>query len=655
MGAMTLVLRAYAVAFLGWHLGLLFPHLAEPLFLALAGVGGLVGGRATRGLKGWLALPAGVLVFGVVRALVSGWPGWPGDQASILDQVPLWLDRQLTFGALPFALGWLEGWAFEGRRAWERLVNAGAAVALFWSQGPYHVTLYPHPVALALAYSTFLVTELTLLVHRRPRASWAATVLVAAGLLGVLWSLVGRYEDQSVAAGGGLMKPDLFQFDFAPLVKLEEQITLGEDLVLLYREDGPARPRYLRRLVLDQWDPSRGFSASQPSPVVGRRPRDLPPVGGQGREAVRQEYYLVNIDPSSLLVLNEPTQVVPYARWDGSSFVNAYRVDSLASTQDFWLFNAPADEPPLPRDADPEIQNLALSITRGATTTYEKATALVLYFRENYYYSLRPGSPGPRGALKNFLFETKKGYCSYFAFSMTLLLRSLGIPARVAVGFATDPEATVMGFNPVRAYQAHAWVEVPFGEFGWIEFDPTSDVPAPGEPFRFPQANDPAELSRMIAEILEAAPRPLETGNAEPETPEGTWNQLWTTGAGMAPWVLLLLALGANELGRHRWAIRRWRADDRLRAWLNWSELVWRARRAGRGPWPGETPEAWATRNPGWGLEALANEVNRSRYSPGPFDRALVEEQARTLGRRFDRLRPRRHRLMTALFPWWPR
>lgn len=654
MGALTLGLRAYAVAFLGWHLGLLFPNLAEPLFLALAGVVGLWGGRATRGLRAWLALPAGALAYGVVRTLVAGLPGWPGDQASVLDQLPLWLDRQLAFGALPFALGWVEGWAFEGRRAAERLVNALAAGALFWSQGPYHVTLYPHPLALALAYATFLVTELTLLVHRRPRASWAATLLVAAGLLGVLWSLLGRYQDQSVAAGGGLMKPDLFQFDFAPLVKLEPEITLGEDLVLLYREDGPAQPRYLRRLVLDQWDPARGFSASQPSPVVGRRARDLPPVGAQGRQAVRQEYYLVNIDPSSLLVLNEPTQVVPYARWDGSSFVNAYRVESLASTQDFWLFNEVTTNTPLPREADPEIQKLALEVTRGATTTYEKATALVLYFRENYFYSLKPGTPGPRGALKHFLFETKKGYCSYFAFSMTLMLRSLGVPARVAVGFATDPNAAVLGFNPVRAYQAHAWVEVPFGEFGWLEFDPTSDVPAPGEPFRFPQAGDPAELSRMISEILEAQPQPLDAEASEAPPTEGSPLGSWPVAA--LPWVIVGLLVGANEAWRHRWTLARWGAPEPRRAWLWWSQVVHRARRAGRGPEAGETPESWAARCPGEPrLVPLAAEVSRSRYAQGPFDLGAVEALARALVRHFDATRPPSHRLIAAIFPWWPR
>jgi len=334
--------------------------------------------------------------------------------------------------------------------------------------------------------------------------------------------------------------------------------------------------------------------------------------------------------------------------------VNAYRVESLASTQDFWLFNEVASDTPLPRDVDPEIQKLALEVTQGATTTYEKATALVLYFRENYYYSLKPGAPGPRGALKNFLFETKKGYCSYFAFSMTLMLRSLGIPARVAVGFATDPNAAVLGFNPVRAYQAHAWVEVPFEEFGWLEFDPTSDVPAPGEPFRFPQASDPAELSKMISEILEAQPQPLDAPGDEAQAQGGTNQASWVWG--VLPWAFVGLLLGTNEAWRHRWTLARWGAKDHRRAWLWWCQVVHRARRAARGPDAGETPEAWAVRCPDEpGLAPLAAEVSRSRYAQGAFDMMAIEAHARALVRRFDASRPRVHRLVAAVFPWWPR
>ncbi len=668
---MTFLLRSFSLAFLAWHLGMLFPGLAEPLFLAAAALVGLAGGSLFRTFRALLAFPAGLLVLAAAEFLLTVLPTEVSGQGTTgLDLLPLWAGRQLTFSVLPFALGWTEGWLFTGRRerrGWERLIHAAAVIALFWSQGPYHVTLYPHPLALALAFGLFLASELMLLAGRPPRpASWAAALLVIVLGVGVLWSLLGRYEDQSTASGGGLMKPDLFQFDFAPLVRLEDEITLGENLVLLYREEGAPQRRYLRRLVLDAYDPASGFSLSGGKPPsVGRHAQSFTSSQGtQERIPIQQEYYLVNLDPSSLLALNEPTSVTPYVQWNRSSFVNAYRVDSLVSTNPVWLYNEPMDDGLTAEQRkfytrggdDPEIQALAQKLTKGDKTTFEKASAILLDLRENYYYSLKPGNPGPRGALKHFLFEGKKGYCSYFAFSMTLLLRSLGIPARIAVGFATDPSESVLGFNPVRAFQAHAWVEVPFGPYGWIEFDPTSSTPAPGENFQFPKGYDPKDLSKMIAEILEAKPQPLgETQESPRQTASPSWERLWSAWTTALPWVLLGILVAANEAWRWRWFLFRLGAPQRQRMRLLWAELVSHARRAGLGPLSGETPEAWSSRLAHSGLLTLAAQVSRARYSRtfGNLEKGSAES-ARSLRGEFDRARPRVHRAAAILFPWWP-
>lgn len=673
---MNLALRSFSLAFLAWHGGRLFPGLADPWFMAAAAVVGLVGGSQLRWWKGVLALPTGALVFLTVQTVLTQVPPWlTGSEASTLDSLPLWAERQLWFSLVPFALGWFEGWAFTGRprsRGWERLIHAAAVVCVFWSQGPYHITLYPHPLAFALAIGLFLVSELALLAGQPPR-SWAKgmTILVVVAAIGLLWGLLGRYEDQSTASGGGLMKPDLFQFDFAPLVRLEDQITLGDNLVLLYREEGTPQTRYLRRMVLDDYNPTRGFSvAGGKPPVVGRRPQTFAvPAGSQERLPIRQEYYLVNLDPSSLLALNAPVALTPYAQWNRSSFVNAYRVDSLVAGLDFWLFNEEPSDGLSPEERaqntaggdDAEIRALAESMTRGAATRYEKATAILIALKENYFYSLKPGNPGSRGALKHFLFEGKKGYCSYFAFSMALLLRSLDIPARIAVGFATNPADSVLGFTPVRAFQAHAWVEVPFGPYGWLEFDPTSETPAPGEPFQYPKATDSQSLSKLIAEILQAQPQPLTDSPPAPVAPgQPSWERVWTTSVALAPWGLLVVLLGLNEGWRHRWRWARWRAfDERQRVALLWNELVYRATRAGVGPRQGETPQAWALRasEGGTELEPLAADISLARYAPGlPLGwESRVARQTRPLGRRFDRLRPRLHRAMATLFPWWQR
>jgi hypothetical protein len=86
---------------------------------------------------------------------------------------------------------------------------------------------------------------------------------------------------------------------------------------------------------------------------------------------------------------------------------------------------------------------------------------------------------------------------------MALMCRSLGIPARVAVGFYVDPQSEVLNFYEVRAFQAHAWVEVYFGDLGWVELDPTSRTPAPGEDFVPFPAPDRDRMAKLIAEILQ--------------------------------------------------------------------------------------------------------------------------------------------------------
>ena len=79
----------------------------------------------------------------------------------------------------------------------------------------------------------------------------------------------------------------------------------------------------------------------------------------------------------------------------------------------------------------------------------------------------------PHDPLANFLFERKQGHCEYFASSMAVMLRSLGIPARLVNGFRTGEFNDLTSQYVVRASNAHSWVEVFFPGYGWIAFDPT--------------------------------------------------------------------------------------------------------------------------------------------------------------------------------------
>jgi hypothetical protein len=125
--------------------------------------------------------------------------------------------------------------------------------------------------------------------------------------------------------------------------------------------------------------------------------------------------------------------------------------------------------PPL----DPRVTDLARQSTAAAANSYDKAVALQSYLQTHFVYTLDQGSSTSSDPLANFLFVRKAGHCEYFATAMTVMLRSLGIPARYINGFQTGEYNDVGGDYIVRASDAHSWVEAYFPGRGWITFDPT--------------------------------------------------------------------------------------------------------------------------------------------------------------------------------------
>ncbi|HEY9153355.1 MAG TPA: transglutaminase-like domain-containing protein, partial [Anaerolineales bacterium] len=126
----------------------------------------------------------------------------------------------------------------------------------------------------------------------------------------------------------------------------------------------------------------------------------------------------------------------------------------------------------VPQNIEPAIQTLAVQIARGKNTPYDQAEAITKYLRGTIQYSItvQPPPPGVDPAVW-VLFDTKKGFCNYYASDEVLMLRSIGIPARMAVGFA-EGERSGDSFT-VLNHDAHAWPEVYFPGIGWIEFEPT--------------------------------------------------------------------------------------------------------------------------------------------------------------------------------------
>ena len=132
--------------------------------------------------------------------------------------------------------------------------------------------------------------------------------------------------------------------------------------------------------------------------------------------------------------------------------------------------------------SDPLTQNLrvyeplvreARRVTAGSTSPYAAVVALESWFRSGGGFTYDEQPPRSEGlpALVDFVTRTKAGYCQHFAGAMALMLRWLGIPARVAAGFTSGKFED--GVWRVTDHDAHAWVEVWFPRYGWLTFDPT--------------------------------------------------------------------------------------------------------------------------------------------------------------------------------------
>ena len=102
---------------------------------------------------------------------------------------------------------------------------------------------------------------------------------------------------------------------------------------------------------------------------------------------------------------------------------------------------------------------MAAQIADSAENNYDRAAALERYLRTHYGYTLQLPQSEAADPLANFLFERKRGHCEYFASSMAVMLRTLGIPSRVVNGFHGAEFNDVTGNYVVRAKDAHAWVE----------------------------------------------------------------------------------------------------------------------------------------------------------------------------------------------------
>jgi transglutaminase-like putative cysteine protease len=127
----------------------------------------------------------------------------------------------------------------------------------------------------------------------------------------------------------------------------------------------------------------------------------------------------------------------------------------------------------LPAARDDRLPELAKALGGAGGSHEERVRRTLFHLDRCCRYSLKVPRPASRDPVAGFLFETRRGYCEYFATAAALLLRLQGVPTRYVTGFNVRDESVVAGHYLVRESDAHAWIESYIPGQGWLEFDPT--------------------------------------------------------------------------------------------------------------------------------------------------------------------------------------
>ncbi len=201
----------------------------------------------------------------------------------------------------------------------------------------------------------------------------------------------------------------------------------------------------------------------------------------------------------------------------------------------------------LPDSLPERVRQLAGKITAGAANDYEKARAIEAYLSANYTYTLTPGVfDKSRDFVDQFLFENQRGYCTYFATAMAVLLRCEGIPARYVEGYVLPPSKTGDAYQ-VTNRQGHAWAEAYFEGMGWLEFEPTSAYAGGARPTAAIPTAKPSPLPTHSATPQPSA-QPVSQGSTDKPAPPPAW-LLWSAAAVLA---FLVLSTALYVIARER-------------------------------------------------------------------------------------------------------
>lgn len=318
---------------------------------------------------------------------------------------------------------------------------------------------------------------------------------------------------------------------FAHSLDTADRVALGDEVVLRVRA---TRPNYWVGQTFDEWNGQAWLQSTNPvggqrvQKITGGSPFTISTYADQianlatGTEDV-QTFYVTTGGPNLVFHADDAARVYLRAR---SVFVTAdgtiassesmgagtiYTVvsnDTTATPGELRAATAAPDpSDPAARIApaigtsllgadeqvrylqlphhDPRVAALAASITAGIGSpggtdphTYDKVAAIEQWMATHVRYTTDiPPLPAGTDAVDSFLFGTRRGYCEQISTATVVMLRSLGIPAREAVGYVPGPYNPITDLYDIQAKDAHAWVQVWFPGYGWQNFDPTATVP----------------------------------------------------------------------------------------------------------------------------------------------------------------------------------
>lgn len=291
-----------------------------------------------------------------------------------------------------------------------------------------------------------------------------------------------------------------------PFVSIHSQLEQSEEIDL-FTVTSSAGAAYWRLYALDRFDGAT-WSSSDPDATQGQvqvllgTPARLPvstPVP-ESSEPLAQHYRILQEIGDPWLPMASVAQSITLPSGDirynvdlGSAVLDGgleqgleYDVQSLILSPDpeeldLVRFDPTADFGRytfVPENVDPGVLEIARRWTDGETSPYRQVLAIQRHFTDgSFVYDQDVKPEADSDALLRFLIEDRRGFCQQFATAMAVLVRELGYPARVAVGYRSgtpDGDTYV-----VQNRDAHAWVEVYFPGVGWLTFEPTPSRPSP--------------------------------------------------------------------------------------------------------------------------------------------------------------------------------